>query len=99
MTCKVKFPNTPESDQAAKVWHVVTFDDGTTMDVLAEDPETAMTVARFSNKKYLGKYCCGDHYMCGCGGGWFDGKHITHDMFRKPGERVGERPKEASNAH
>lgn len=83
MTARVKNPNTPASDQSPQVWHTVTMDDGTEMDVLAADPMEAIEIAKRRDQRYLGKYCCGDHEMCGCGGGWFNGVHLTHDMFRK----------------
>ena len=39
-------------------------------------------VKREAPPKYLSQYCSGTD-TCACGGGWFNGVHITHSMLRK----------------
>lgn len=83
MTAKVKHPNTPMSDRQTMVAHIVTMDDGTEVEVNATDPMQAMEKAQAQDRRYLGKYCCGHPTLCGCGGGWFYGVHITHGMLQQ----------------
>ena len=39
---RVKFPNTPDSDKQFRVLHVVTLDDGSTVEIWATDPLDAI---------------------------------------------------------
>ena len=45
ISSRVKHQNTSESDLQEEVIHVVTFDDGTTLDVIASDPAAAIAKA------------------------------------------------------
>lgn len=83
MKARVKDANTIITDRSPQVPHVVTFDDGSEVEVNAADPMEAIFIAKAGSEKYLGKYCAGNHETCCCGGGWFNGVHITHKMFRK----------------
>ena len=46
MQAGVKYPNTPESDRMEMVIHVVTLDDGSTVDIMATDPMGAIECVR-----------------------------------------------------
>lgn len=46
MMAETKYPNTPESDRQARVCHVVTRGDGTTVEVYATDPMEAIALVQ-----------------------------------------------------
>jgi hypothetical protein len=82
MQARTKYPNTPESDQHPTVPHIVTLDDGREVEVEATDPSQAILLVQLKQDGYLGEFCSGDEH-CACGGGWFQGAHITHAMLSK----------------
>lgn len=42
LSARTKHPNTPESDQKPEVMHVVTMDNGDSLELMASDPSEAL---------------------------------------------------------